>query len=179
MKWLFNLWPSKQDTIDVTTEEEPVPSVPPPAWKKDEPPDVASLSRQIVSLREECARLERIVRDVQSRCVCEDANQRETIATRIARLEESFPVGWSTSAWYTKKSGDVWLNVSDRRTGWFVSVHSARNDQSGGLESGPYETMSEAIANAESLAKRLIAEMDDRTIIAGNVATNVCSENVG
>lgn len=95
---------------------------------------------------------------------------------RLKQIEASFPVGWSTSAWYTKKAGDVWLNVSDRRTGWYVSVTSAREDQNGCLESGPHETMGEAIESAERLGKQLCVEMEDRTVIAGAVVKQQCSQ---
>jgi len=95
---------------------------------------------------------------------------------RLKQIEASFPAGWSTSAWYTKKVNGVWLNVSDRRTGWYVSVHSAHEYLSGCLESGPHETMGEAIESAERLGKQLCVEMEDRTVIAGAVVKQQCSQ---
>jgi len=195
IKWLLDLiWPKAPVTMDEAESSygnSPYETLKPPAWK-DEPvtvsngptaPEVDSLLRQVVSLREEVARVKveamgaiTEARYENARYHAEERGERDALSKRVARVEASFPAGWSTSAWYTKKAGDFWLNVSDRRTGWYVSVTSAREDQSGCLESGPHETMGEAIESAERLGKQLCVEMEDRTVIAGAVVKQQCSQ---
>lgn len=204
MKWLMDLiWPKAPVTMEEVGKSRadvPVENLKAPAWKPDMPvipdaggivnvvnvprsPEVDSLARQVVALREEVARVKQEAmgaileaRHETARYHADERGERDALSRRLDRVEASFPVGWSTSAWYTKKAGDVWLNVSDRRTGWYVSVTSAREDQSGCLESGPHETMAVAIESAERLGKQLSVEMEDRTVIAGCVVKQTCFE---
>lgn len=163
MKWLLDLiWPKSPKTmaeVESSYGNSPYENLRPPAWKDElatvsngpTVPDVDSLSRQVVALREEVARVKveamqailearhEAARDAADwrgewdklwlRVSDVEGTERDVVSAlheldrRLQRVESFFPVGWVPGTTYNRYHGDMFICV-------YPSVLLGKNDYS-------------------------------------------------